>query len=350
MVQVMTPLITVKNYLNLVRTSVVLDPVFQRNVVWDRDKMTRYVSHLLEGYGQLSVIVLGRIEKEDKYFIVDGLNRTASIMKFFSGEIPIYIGGRAYYIDSLDSELKAKLENSQLLVAMVSASSMEEIVHIFQILNMAQAKLSIADVVLARRAIDSRYRLVYDFANELCPVAKRISPRLDCKLFAFAVLYYIIEKKARHYESVRQKIWIIERWKEEEIRKAIELARTLDYSKVRTVDDLPVLVLSTVRGMRPEDVEKELAGELVSQTAAERAIEILYKSFASCVSQFCSKSRSALYAKADPETKRELKKLIKLLISMGVCAKYGSSLRCHRSVLDILKGQGEQAPLAKAEG
>ncbi|MGC8584349.1 MAG: hypothetical protein ACP5MH_11590, partial [Thermoproteus sp.] len=214
-ISIMTPLVTVKDYLSMIeRGEVLLDAGFQRGVVWDKAKRRQYILGVTKGTGKLSVIVLGKVG-DKPYLIVDGMNRTISLLQAVKGELDV------------DGVSREQLLNAQLLVSMVSAKDMRQIVDLFRMLNMNQVRMKLGDVVFAYRVIDERYKIIYDFAQQLKKRVK-LPPRSDYLIYAFAAIYYTITKSAVPYKRIAKKLPYIEKWSKEEIMGAINALSNIE--------------------------------------------------------------------------------------------------------------------------
>lgn len=94
-----TMMATLKAYTSVEQDLVLLDPEYQRDVVWSDQKQSNLIDSLQNGYAVPFVILSERfIEGRTRLVCVDGKQRLTSIKRFMDGEIP--------FIDSSDSRKK----------------------------------------------------------------------------------------------------------------------------------------------------------------------------------------------------------------------------------------------------
>jgi len=353
-VSIMLPLITVGDYVKMIEDGDILLPTdadgFQRGVVWNDDKRRSYIAGLLSGLGKLSLIVLGRVESDkpylgDKpYLVVDGLNRTDAILRFIRGEFTVPFGGSEVTFKDVENKFKS----AQLLVSLVSVPTMDDIMKIFWVINVNQTKLRLTDVIFSKRVLDRRYKMIYELAKGL---NVDLPPRTDKLLYAFGLVYYIIEGKPIPYRRLYRRMVLIEKWSEEEVAKAVEAAKTLPLP--RKPDALPLVVLQKVHGIPREKLEGLLEKARRSHTefslagfqgnVMDRLAKIIESIFEGCKTERCSfkPNRVAAFAKeVDSELVTAMRQMVRQAVARGICEKKRGRYICEKKALiDMVKNK-----------
>jgi hypothetical protein len=346
-VSIMLPLITVGDYVRMIEEGAILLPTdtdgFQRGVVWNDDKRRSYIAGLLSGLGKLSLIVLGRVES-DKYLVVDGLNRTDAILRFIKGEFSVPFEGREVSFKDVENKFKS----AQLLVSLVSVPSMEDLLKIFWVINVNQTKLRLTDVIFSKRVLDRRYKMIYELAKEL---SVDLPPRTDRLLYAFGMVYYILEGKPIPYRRLYRRMGLIEKWSEEEVAKAVEVAKTLPLP--RKPDALPLVVLQLVHGIPREKLEGLLEKARRSHTefslvgfqgnVMDRLTKVIESILEGCKTERCSfrLTKVAAFAKeVDGELVSALRQVVRQAVAKGICEKKRGRYICEKKALiDMVKNK-----------
>lgn len=66
-----------------------IDPDYQREYVWDNEKQNNYLESFIDN-DTVDHIVLAKQNKEDKYSICDGKQRSTTLLNFFTNQIPYH--------------------------------------------------------------------------------------------------------------------------------------------------------------------------------------------------------------------------------------------------------------------
>lgn len=144
----------------------ILDPDYQRRVIWDNDKKTAFIESL---YMEIMIppIYVVEIPGEDildetKYEVVDGKQRLTAIMNFIKGELRLNERNLEYYADifggkffseirEIEPEKTSQMLSSILDIYVITANSPEFTKYdIFARLNRGAEKLKVNEI---RRAI-----------------------------------------------------------------------------------------------------------------------------------------------------------------------------------------------------
>jgi len=347
-VSIMLPLITVGDYVKMIEDGSILLPTdsdgFQRGVVWNEVKRKSYIAGLLNGLGKLSLIILGRVENDKPYLVVDGLNRTDAILRFINGKFTVPFEGKEVTFKDVENKFKS----AQLLVSLVSVPSMEDLLKIFWVINVNQTKLRLTDVIFSKRVLDRRYKMIYELAKGL---NVDLPPRADKLLYAFGLVFYIIEGKPIPYRRLYRRMPLVEKWSEEEVAKAVEVAKTLPLP--RKPDALPLVVLQKVHGIPREKLEGLLEKTRRSHTelslagfqgnVMDKLTRIVESVFEGCKTERCGfkPNKIAAFAKeVDGELVFALRQLVKQAVAKGICEKKRGRYICDKKALiDMVKNK-----------
>jgi hypothetical protein len=129
---------TLDEYVNKWNKEQLVIPQFQRNYVWDQIKASKLIESFLLGL-PVPNIFLNRNKETGKLFIVDGLQRIYSIVKFFKGDkdfnklknvLPKW-DGKTY--ETLNEEDKYKLSDSILRAIIIQPLDPDDNISIFKI-------------------------------------------------------------------------------------------------------------------------------------------------------------------------------------------------------------------------
>jgi hypothetical protein len=132
---------------------------FQRNFVWRKPQMDRFIESLLLGYPVPGIVLVQQRDK--RYLVLDGQQRLQTLAHFYEG---IY-AGREFALESvskdfvgltykkLDDTLRRTLDNSFIQAIVVrtdgSAASLESIYQIFERLNSGGTQLTAHEIRVA---------------------------------------------------------------------------------------------------------------------------------------------------------------------------------------------------------
>lgn len=113
-------------------------PRYQRNFVYKLPEAKAVINTVLQGFP--INIIYWVVDGEDKYEVLDGQQRTLSIMQFLDHKFPVDWEGQTMYVDSLPSDLYDKLMNYKLMVYWCKGSDSEKL-QWFRTVNIAGEKL-----------------------------------------------------------------------------------------------------------------------------------------------------------------------------------------------------------------
>lgn len=114
-------------------------PKYQRNFVYDIDQEKAVINTVLHGY-PLNVMYWA-VNGPDKFEILDGQQRTLSIMHFLDHKFSIKWDNSTYYFDSLPDDLREKILNYKLMVYRCDGDTSEKLAW-FRTVNIAGVALS----------------------------------------------------------------------------------------------------------------------------------------------------------------------------------------------------------------
>ena len=114
-------------------------PPYQREFVYDLDKAEAVVQTAIKGY-PLNVMYWARTG-EDSYEIMDGQQRTLSLMKFLDHQFQIHLNGKSYYYDALPNDIYDSIMSYKLMVYVCEGSDSEKLAW-FETVNIAGEKLT----------------------------------------------------------------------------------------------------------------------------------------------------------------------------------------------------------------
>lgn len=114
-------------------------PPFQRNFVYDLPEAKAVINTVLHGF-PLNVMYWV-VNDGAKYEVLDGQQRTLSIMQFLDHKFPIEWDGQTMYVDSLPNDLYDVLVNYKLMVYWCKGTDSEKLSW-FKTVNIAGEKLT----------------------------------------------------------------------------------------------------------------------------------------------------------------------------------------------------------------
>ena len=99
-------------------------PPYQRELVYDEPEMQAVIHTVLNGF---PLNIMYWVKKEDgKFEVLDGQQRTLSLMKYLSHDFQIIWKGHSYYWDSLPDDELDKIYNYKLMVYVCEGSNSEK--------------------------------------------------------------------------------------------------------------------------------------------------------------------------------------------------------------------------------
>lgn len=114
-------------------------PPYQREYVYNLDQSEAVVHTVLKGF-PLNVMYWVKVD-EDKYEVLDGQQRTLSIMKYLKHQFPITINDQKFYCDSLPDDKFKDLMNYNFMIYICEGSESEKL-DWFKVVNIAGVKLT----------------------------------------------------------------------------------------------------------------------------------------------------------------------------------------------------------------
>ena len=114
-------------------------PPYQREFVYDEEQMEAVIETSLK---EFPLNVMYWVDKEDgTYEVLDGQQRTLSLMKFLDHKYAIDWNGHSYYCDSLPDDEYNKIMNYELMVYICEGSASEKL-EWFKTVNIAGEELT----------------------------------------------------------------------------------------------------------------------------------------------------------------------------------------------------------------
>lgn len=189
-------------YQKIKSKKLILDPIYQREVIWDKYKKTAFIESLYMGI-MIPPIYVVEVPGEDmlsenSYEVVDGKQRITSIMEFITGELKLETKSLEYFADifgcktfsevkEIESEKTNEMLSSVLDIYVITANSPEFTKYdIFARLNKGSEKLKVNEI---RRAIyrSETLKIISDFISEILDLEK--TDKEDPKLKQYKKLF-----------------------------------------------------------------------------------------------------------------------------------------------------------------
>lgn len=114
-------------------------PPYQREYVYDDEQAAAVIHTVMKGF-PLNVMYWVKVG-EDQYEVLDGQQRTLSVMKFLDHKLKVKIDGSSHYWDSLPDDIYESLVNYEFMVYICEGSESEKL-EWFEIVNIAGVELS----------------------------------------------------------------------------------------------------------------------------------------------------------------------------------------------------------------
>lgn len=114
-------------------------PAYQREFVYDQAQAEAVIQTVLKNF-PLNVMYWVRVG-EDKYEVLDGQQRTLSVMQYLKHQFPITLDGKKYYWDSLPDDQYDTIMDYEFMVYICEGETSEKL-EWFRVVNIAGEKLS----------------------------------------------------------------------------------------------------------------------------------------------------------------------------------------------------------------
>lgn len=114
-------------------------PKYQRNFVYDLDQSKSVMNSVLNGF-PLNVMYWV-VNGNNSYEVLDGQQRTLSVMQFLDHKYPIELDGQTMYVDSLPDDVYDQLMNYKFMVYWCEGTDSEKLAW-FKTVNIAGEKLT----------------------------------------------------------------------------------------------------------------------------------------------------------------------------------------------------------------
>lgn len=114
-------------------------PPYQREFVYDPAQSEAVIHTVLKDF-PLNVMYWVKVN-EDKYEVLDGQQRTLSVMQYLKHQFPITLNDQKYYWDSLPDDTYSKIINYKFMIYMCEGDESEKL-EWFKVVNIAGEKLT----------------------------------------------------------------------------------------------------------------------------------------------------------------------------------------------------------------
>lgn len=114
-------------------------PPYQREYVYNSEQAEAVIHTILRGF-PLNVMYWVKTE-EDKYEVLDGQQRTLSVMQYLDHKFPITLNGQSYYWDSLPDNYYQRIMDYEFMIYMCEGEESEKL-EWFKVVNIAGVRLT----------------------------------------------------------------------------------------------------------------------------------------------------------------------------------------------------------------
>ncbi len=114
-------------------------PPYQREFVYDTAQAERVIHTVLKGF-PLNVMYWVKVG-EDKYEVLDGQQRTLSVMQYLKHQFPITLNSQKYYWDSLPDDKYNAIINYEFMIYICEGEESEKL-EWFEVVNIAGVRLT----------------------------------------------------------------------------------------------------------------------------------------------------------------------------------------------------------------
>lgn len=118
-------------------------PPYQREYVYGLDKAEAVIQTAIKGY-PLNVMYWAKTG-EDSYEVMDGQQRTLSVMKYLDHQFPVTLGSKSYYYDSLPNDKYEALMDYEFMIYVCDGTESEKLAW-FETVNIAGEKLTLQEL------------------------------------------------------------------------------------------------------------------------------------------------------------------------------------------------------------
>lgn len=114
-------------------------PPYQREFVYDLVQSEAVINTVLKGY-PLNIMYWVKVG-DDKYEVLDGQQRTISLMNYLKHKFPITINNQKYYWDSLPDDIYKTIMNYEFMIYICEGNESEKL-EWFKVVNIAGVRLT----------------------------------------------------------------------------------------------------------------------------------------------------------------------------------------------------------------
>lgn len=117
-------------------------PAYQRNYVYSPEQAEAVIHTVLRKPSGYPLNVMYWVKTgDDRYEVLDGQQRTLSLMQFLDHKYPIQLNGKTFYCDSLPDDEYAQIMNYELMVYICEGTASEKL-EWFEVVNIAGERLT----------------------------------------------------------------------------------------------------------------------------------------------------------------------------------------------------------------
>ena len=114
-------------------------PPYQREFVYDKEQERAVLNTIINGF-PLNIMYWVK-NNEDSFEVLDGQQRTLSVMHFLDHKFDIDINGRKEYVDGLPDDIYEKIMNYEFMIYQCEGTESEKLAW-FEVVNVAGEKLT----------------------------------------------------------------------------------------------------------------------------------------------------------------------------------------------------------------
>ncbi len=212
----------------------ILNPKYQRDVVWDTSKMMCFLDSVYRGIIPNNIIFN---KKKRLYTCIDGKQRLTTLCKFMKNQIPINIDGKIYYYEEdpnykdrnyLSEEQQARIEDRSITLVTYNNLTYQDQMIIFNRLQHGVA-LSSGELIPAKFITEKLIDVFINYGDKLK------------KIFGHIYSFNVNIKRKQHYKIMIDILYNLDLLKNDTYKNSLSLLSKQDrnhYIRTKLIDDV----------------------------------------------------------------------------------------------------------------
>jgi hypothetical protein len=229
---------------------IILDPVYQRAVVWEKDNYVKFIESVFMGVASPNITFT---DNKEGRICIDGKQRCTSLKKFYNNEFPIELDGELYYFSQVNENKEHKNKTPKVLTSEHRREFEKKLLNIVEYTDLSyQDQAEIFARLQYGKNLTSGEIIISKIQNE--EVSKNYNSY--CQKHALALKKYFTSERKDNYKYITELMYLIN----SEIGSAItkkSIDKFLSNLTKKEFNNLTIIVDKIINKVFTDDILKK---------------------------------------------------------------------------------------------